>query len=164
MIKPLRSRVREKRVSQAPDAPRGGPLMPPDTSRGVPWCPPDAPRGAPWRPLTPPGGVPWFPPGGAPWRPLTPPGGSPDAPWCPPAVSHDAPWCPPGGPLMPPDAPWRQTLWHTWCSLGSLQRSSMGPGVGVTVVKRGRGNNVSSELLERKTLEKVNGSIQLLDG
>ncbi|XP_034426311.1 rac GTPase-activating protein 1 isoform X4 [Hippoglossus hippoglossus] len=35
------------------------------------------------------------------------------------------------------------------------RRSSMGPGVGVTVVKRGRGNNVSSELLERKTLEKV---------
>ncbi|XP_047194308.1 rac GTPase-activating protein 1 isoform X2 [Hippoglossus stenolepis] len=34
------------------------------------------------------------------------------------------------------------------------RRSSMGPGVGVTVVKRGRGNNVSSELLERKTLEK----------
>ncbi|XP_069374011.1 rac GTPase-activating protein 1 isoform X1 [Paralichthys olivaceus] len=34
------------------------------------------------------------------------------------------------------------------------RRSSMGPGVGVPVVKRGRGNNMSSELLERKTLEK----------
>ncbi|XP_060951229.1 rac GTPase-activating protein 1 [Limanda limanda] len=34
------------------------------------------------------------------------------------------------------------------------RRSSMGPGVGVTVLKRRRGSNVSSELLERKSLEK----------
>ncbi|XP_039990236.1 rac GTPase-activating protein 1 isoform X3 [Xiphias gladius] len=34
------------------------------------------------------------------------------------------------------------------------RRSSMGPGVGIPVVKRGRGNNVSAELLERKTVEK----------
>ncbi|GLD70956.1 rac GTPase-activating protein 1-like isoform X1, partial [Lates japonicus] len=34
------------------------------------------------------------------------------------------------------------------------RRSSMGPAAGVAVVKRGRGNNVSAELLERKTVEK----------
>ncbi|XP_050923731.1 rac GTPase-activating protein 1 [Lates calcarifer] len=34
------------------------------------------------------------------------------------------------------------------------RRSSMGPAAGVPVVKRGRGNNVSAELLERKTVEK----------
>ncbi|KAF0025992.1 hypothetical protein F2P81_022873 [Scophthalmus maximus] len=40
----------------------------------------------------------------------------------------------------------------------------MGPAVGVPVVKRGRTSNVSSELQERKTVEKVNGSIHLLSG
>lgn len=38
---------------------------------------------------------------------------------------------------------------------GSLQRSSMGPAVGAPVGKRGRGGNVSAELLERKTVDKV---------
>lgn len=42
------------------------------------------------------------------------------------------------------------------CSASSLQRSSMGPAVCSLVGKRGRGENVSADLLERNTVDKVN--------